>query len=573
MASSDNTNQDRRFYERNALIRYLNHRHPDGFRLIWDTYLAVQNARWRGKPLPLSPITPILQVRQWKKTPTRQTGQHILFFSFTGWSTHIVMDGLLGKALEQRGARVSYFTCGGIMPVCHIHNVASNVPPMPCGRCRAYADSALTAYGFKPMMMKDLVSAEERQRFEKEIAAIPDDQLTTYERDGVRFGYIASVSVRWFYIADNLDESPEMRLRLRDFMLVEMMAHVAIQRLIERDRPDKIIVFNGVLDAENVVRTVADQAGIPYITTERGQLAGTMVAAHRGSVSIYPWEDLWEKYRQQPLTPAQAEQLTSYLDNRRYGYKQLDNLWANVQEDIDQVQAEVGLQPGRPLFAAFTNVFGDTAVIDRELAYGSIFEWIDHLVAIFTAHPELDLVFRIHPAETRVERYKPRQTAQDYFVQKYPALPPNIKIIPSESRLSSYTLVGMSEMVMVYTSTIGLEAVLMGKPATVSAQVHYRDKGFTCDVASPQEMVNWIERWQTGQLPAVNVELARRYAHLFFFRAMIPFEEILEESGFGQMRLKVTGDADLVEGRNRAVDAFCTAILNGTPFLNPYLED
>jgi hypothetical protein len=576
----NNADLTRTLYEKNPLLKHLNWYHPKLFRLIWEAYLTGLKLRatLQNSKLPLHPTTPIIQAREWAGvtpsiTKDAATDQRILFFSFTGWSTHMVLDGLLGKALTLRGAEVSYFTCGGILPLCNIHNVSSDVPPMPCGRCRAYADSSLEAFHFEPLMMKDLVSSKDRAHLEAEVTAIPDSELLDFKYDGLPIGYFASVSTRWFMITNQMDGTPEMRSHHRKHILLGLMVNLAITKLIASLQPDKILMVNGLQVPEQVVRSVAARSNIPCIYTERGYLTNTFIATHHESCALYPLESDWEKYRDQPLSTQQVEQLDAYLVGRRYGHKQMDNLWADVQGDENILRTEINLPPGRPLVAAFTNVCGDTALIDRDLAYPDIVDWIDHLIAIFSERPDTDLVIRVHPAETRIKRYAPRIMYGRYITEHYPHLPTNIKIIPSASTLSSYTLAELSDFVMVYASTMGLETVLMNKPTTVAAQVHYRDKGFTCNVNSPEDLPMWVDRWTSGELLAPNLELARRYAYLFYFRKMIPLDELLEETTFGQMRLKVSGPDDLLPGYNRVMDTLCNAILNGQSFLNPFIEE
>ncbi len=566
----------RSLYETNPVLKYLNHRRPGIFRLIWEAYLTGLKLyrKFQKNKTPFHPVTPILQVHDWPHLtlPRHENGgQRVLFFSFTGWSTHMVMDGLLGQALTLRGAQVSYFSCGGVLPLCYIHNASSNVPPMPCGRCRAYTNSCLQAFGFEPMLMSQLITSKERARLEAEANAIPQDQLLDFERDGLSIGRFASVSVRWFLLTNRMDASVEMAKHLRSYVLLGLLVYSAIQKLIAQIKPDKIVVVNGLQVAEQVVRAVAARENIPCLCTERGYLANTLFVTHGEPCAIYPLDHLWETYQSQPLSPGQLGQLNEYMAQRQYGYRQMDNLWETSEADEKVLRSTISLRPGRPLVAAFTNVCGDNALIDRDLAYPDIVDWIDHLIAVFSARPELDLVFRVHPAETRIKRYAPRIMYGRYIAEKYPNLPPNIKVIPSESTLSSYTLARLSDLVMVYASTIGLETVLMNKPTTVASRVHYRDKGFTCDVRLPDDLVRWLDEWSKGRVLPPDIELARRYAYLFFFRAMMPLDQLLEETTFGRMRLKISAD-DLRPGCIPVVDTLCDGILNGKPFLNPYIK-
>ena len=44
----------------------------------------------------------------------------------------------------------------------------------------------------------------------------------------------------------------------------------------------------------------------------------------------------------------------------------------------------------------------------------------------------------------------------------------------------------MSDLALVYTTTVGLEAANLGIPVAVAGATHYRGRGFTHDVTGPR---------------------------------------------------------------------------------------
>ena len=120
-----------------------------------------------------------------------------------------------------------------------------------------------------------------------------------------------------------------------------------------------------------------------------------------------------------------------------------------------------------------------------------------------------------------------------------------------------------------YTSTIGLEAAIAGKPVVVAGDTHYRSKGFTCDPASRDEYdgllgSDSIHAWDQRQTSA----LARRYAHLFFLRYMFPLR-MIDERVMGSPRLDIESVAELEPGKSQELDQLCEFILNSAGNLDP----
>jgi hypothetical protein len=114
---------------------------------------------------------------------------------------------------------------------------------------------------------------------------------------------------------------------------------------------------------------------------------------------------------------------------------------------------------------------------------------------------------------------------------------------------------------LVFASTTGLELAIKGKPVIVAATTHYRDKGFTIDVDSPATYLEALDAVLADpQAHSPDVELARRYAHLFFFRNAIQFPEV-EEHVAGLARLRIDDLAALAPGRSPSLDRICSIIL------------
>ena len=63
-------------------------------------------------------------------------------------------------------------------------------------------------------------------------------------------------------------------------------------------------------------------------------------------------------------------------------------------------------------------------------------------------------------------------------------LPANVILVPPDQPLSSYGLLAVSDLVLGYTTTVGLEAAVRGIPVAVAAETHYRGRGFTTDITS-----------------------------------------------------------------------------------------
>ena len=96
-----------------------------------------------------------------------------------------------------------------------------------------------------------------------------------------------------------------------------------------------------------------------------------------------------------------------------------------------------------------------------------------------------------------------------------------------------------------------------------------RRKGFTIDVDSPEEFRRAIaDTLDHPEAHRPDVDLARRYAHLFFFEAPVRSPGV-EEHVQGLVRLTTTSLEDLAPGADPDIDRICHAILHGNDGSRP----
>jgi hypothetical protein len=153
-----------------------------------------------------------------------------------------------------------------------------------------------------------------------------------------------------------------------------------------------------------------------------------------------------------------------------------------------------------------------------------------------------------------------------------PVLPPNVRVVQADDPISSYALMDVAALGLVYTSTVGLELAARGVPVVVAADTHYRRRGFTVDPDNAGEYWAAVDRlvaFPPGDAERARTrDLARRYAVLFFFR----FHNVLaavREDGRSRPRIRVSTASDLDPGRDLPMDRVVSGILDGIAPIAP----
>ncbi|TEU13608.1 MAG: hypothetical protein E3J21_18185 [Anaerolineales bacterium] len=500
------------------------------------------------------------------KQPPTPEQQRVLVVTPRAWSIHVARDLLVAHSLRLRGADVQIYTCGGRLPVCNIasHHAA---PPMPCDFCHTYTSRMFQLLNFSPYRLRDFVSSDDIKVVQRVVASLSPKEFALFEDSDLPVGRMVQISVRWFLNSGTVgDDSLSLRT-YRQFLVSGAIVGRAARQLLQQTNPQVLYLLNGLFFEEQILMFLARQWNIDVITHESGFHADSEILAHNAIAGYFDLSTVWPYFANQPLTTQEARYLDAYLQVRWQGGQDAARYYPHIQADTDAFFRTLGLDPNRPIIAAFTNILWDSAVLGRHRAFSSMTEWLAALVEHAVRNPQHQLVIRIHPAEIRLEMRETRQRVADFLQANFPVLPPNVHIIPPDSPLSSYTLMRLSQVGLVYTSTVGLEMALQDKPVIVAGQTHYADKGFTYQADNACDYLALLNQFSTLSPPSPDeVELARRYAYLFFFRLMVPFP-LITTLDRGRLRFNFADLSALRPGADSSLDLICEGILRRKPFL------
>ena len=497
-------------------------------------------------------------------------GRHVLFFTVRGWFVHAASDALLAKALELRGASVRFFLCGGGVPQCDFKPASDPRVTRPlCMRCTGFAGRLLEALELPRTSLAQVAPPGRRAEAEALVAGLDRAQLERWTYRDLPLLRLCLPSIQRSLLRGDPGEGPLAERVLRGFVASAVVFADACEALLEREKPDAVVATNGLFFAERIMLELARRRGIRVVTSERGWREGTLFVARDQPAARFETGAYWDAFRERPLSPEQGRRLDEALALRARGAGLVRHLWPAMQDDRAALAARLGLDPEKPMAVLFTNILWDTAIFERDAGFAGMFDWVAESVRLFARHPEAQLLIRVHPAEVRLPMAASRDRVIDRLARAFPALPPNVRVVPADDPASSYALVDLSSAVLVYTSTVGLEAALRGKPVLLCGAPHYRGCGFTRDVDGPrgyeQELLRALD---AGAIHPDQVELARRYAHMLLFELMQPFPWVTDQPRSARS-LNLRSLDELAPGRHAGLDRLCNAVLEGAPLVEP----
>ena len=484
---------------------------------------------------------------------------------------------LASWALRLQGIPVAYFACHSGMSHCVLGTNRDNVrKPPPCASC-IYQSKALYAgsndFSRSSLKATEVPSTSRVSWFDFErdahlantIETLSLWDLMKFEWQNIPLGSLCLPGLRWILRIHHLNDDEPTRYLLREYILSAWNVAQKFSDFLDRTQPRAVVVFNGQFYPEATARYIAQRRGLRVITHEVG-LQPASAFFTEGEATAYPIHipDAFE------LNEEQNAKLDAYLAKRFQGDFTMAGIkfWADMKGlDESFLQKAAGFKQIVPIF---TNVIFDTSQPHANTVFEDMFDWLDMALDVIREHRDTLFVIRAHPDELRV-RKSSRETVEGWVASRDVDKEPNVVFVSPRETLSSYELIQRSKFVMVYNSTIGLEASIMGAAVLCAGKARFTQYP---TVFFPQT-VEEVRRTLKEFLAAENIEVpaefkrnARRFLYYQLFRTSLPFGDFLEPSvRTTQTKLKSFDLKQLSPENSKAMEAIFDGLLDNGDFL------
>ncbi|NOH00730.1 MAG: hypothetical protein HND47_01495 [Chloroflexi bacterium] len=295
---------------------------------------------------------------------------------------------------------------------------------------------------------------------------------------------------------------------------------------MQANKPDVVLIPNGLILEMGIVFRVARHLGIDAVTYEFNDQREQIWIAQNSSIMQQDTDYLVEARCHLPMTDEMYERVAD-LENARRGARvwgKSKRLWQYVSsQGADTTRNMLGLD-NRPVVMLAANVLGDSLTLGRDIFASSMTEWITKTVQYFAKRTDVQLVIRVHPGEKLVPQAKSMATV---VKEALPELPSHIHVIGALDPINTYDLIEIADAGLAYTTTVGLETAMNGRPVISCGKTHYRGRGITLDPNTWDEYYSTLEKVLADipahQLSEKQIEFAWNYAYRFFFEYPRPF--------------------------------------------------
>ncbi len=494
----------------------------------------------------------------------------------SGLSLNAAFALLTAWSLRLAGVPVIQFVCqAGLRPCVLGTNRQDYQAAPPCNAClaqsaRLFKGMEVRSFGYQkdPHLAAALQDLSVAQLSAFTYTA-PASGNPTLALPPIPLGPLVMPSIRWALRRHNLPDDPPTRDLLRQYLLSAYRVGMEFAALLAETQPQTAVIFNGVMYPEAIARWVARQMGVRTVAHEVGfQQYSTFFT--EGEPTAYPIS-IPEAFE---LNPQQNARLDAYLEKRFQGKFTMAGIqfWREMRgldENFLQKAAEF-----KQIVPVFTNVVYDTSQVHANVIFPHMFAWLEVVLEMIRAHPETLFVIRAHPDEMRAGTRKlsnesVRQWVQDNQVDRLS----NVIFIDSQEYISSYELIQQAKFVMVYNSSIGLEAALMGVGVLCGGKARYTQYPIVFFPQNVEEFRRQAEDFLNAAAVEIPLEFqhnARRFLYYQLYRASLPLDDFIQAAPrMGFVQLRDFSWEKLLPENNQTLRILFEGITQAKPFLLP----
>ncbi len=498
-----------------------------------------------------------------KQAPS-PNGAPVLFFKASSgiddlsWNSAFHL--LTSWAFRLQGVHIRFFACKSGMTHCVLGTNRENVTQKP--PCKSCVYQSKTLYTGADVSWFSFNVDEELDRA---LVNLPLADLQRFSFNGIPLGELCLSGLRWILRRHHLADDEPTRYLLREYIRSAWSIAQEFEMLIQREKPLAVVVFNGQMYPEATALFVARRHGIRAITHEVGLRPKTAFFTE-GEATAYPLHipDEFE------LNEEQNARLDAYLSKRFQGDFTMAGMkfWGDMKGLDEAFLAHA--EKFEQIVPIFTNVIFDTSQPHANILFEDMFAWLDAVLEVIRGNPQTLFVIRAHPDEMRLRKAS-LETVANWVADHHADDEPNVVFIPPQETLSSYELIQRSKFVMIYNSTIGMEASIMGMPVLCAGKARftqYPTVFFPQSVGAYGKKLEEMLKAQRIDVPAKFKRNARQFLYYQLYFSSLPFGEYLKTGVRKSHALLQNFDLEKLSPENSpAIKAILDGVLDDGDFL------
>jgi hypothetical protein len=285
------------------------------------------------------------------------------------------------------------------------------------------------------------------------------------------------------------DYSQNFIKKINEYEKILSSSFIYIKSFVENNRHGTFILPGGIYANSCLFELLLKGRNREYFTFDSG--FGVLMSAYKGiaaQLSDIPMALNLLLSESREVIDNLVELASKELEKRQKGINRLNSQYESIERT--EYSEEVGILI--PLNSPW-----DAAALNIASVFSSYNEWLLETVGLILENTDYNITIRQHPDE----RHWWGRTKSDFNLllsKRYSDK--RIKFVSCYDKVNTYALLVNSRAVICYSSTIGIEAAMIGKNVCVCSRVYYSKLGFTFVPHSRKDIVFFLKSISTSNI-------------------------------------------------------------------------
>ena len=479
-----------------------------------------------------------------------------------------IVDFIFATALKVRGVEIIPILCNGfhndqcsVWPGLFSENFATKCDKF-CKKPGSILWEGILQY--EPLLLTDFEIPEDRAEGEKIADEISIHNYKEFEFNGFELGRQVGIEVRNSNNLARMLDNDICRSELRIHTINAVRMILAYERVFDLIEPNRVVGSWHDHFQWSTLFHVANKRGVHYYSHTMLEQKGCLYFG-RDNYEACEVHGAWESFKDSDVGTLIWEKFDRSLGIRADGKATCFSFYPKRNpENVSQLRKL--LDPNKPVAFFPANTPWDDAVRNHCHIAEDIFDMVHKVVSYFEERPKYQLIIKAHPYEQEFSSFDslPHSLA-NIIKARWENIPPNVIFIDADSPISSFDVYELADVGMVHSTRSGCEMAMYGVPTILTAEAHYRNKGFTIDIKNDGEFFEVIEEiLEHGESELViqnRTEIARKYWLLYNSHGYINLG--MFEGGWHQpFQIKFSDVDHFMPGANDKLDYICDCIIS-----------
>lgn len=385
----------------------------------------------------------------------------IFFSSHTATWYFALAEATLASALQKKGHEVLYITPGNIF------SKTSNIRQENILR---------KEFDLKGYTLGSVLNKNEFNQISSILKGLNQRNFSKLQIDDLYIGKIALYELLLNYKKMDVKFSAREWKKCLSEIKNTLISFYACKKIIQKDKPDRILMYNCLYAVNHVWKKYGDKKHIPVYFLHHGpnlsDIDNTLLIAK--NTPFYLLEKLkksWNKIKNIPVKKEMLSSVTAHFLELLRGRHYLAYSSPKDKGVVD-VRKKFNISDKQKILTAtissndemFAAQFVEATRFPNKLLFNTQVEWLKILIKYVEKKPELFLILRVHPREFPNKREGVKSDHAKKLERLFTVLPKNVRVNWPTDNVSIYDLAQHTDVFLNAWSSVGVEMSLLGIP-------------------------------------------------------------------------------------------------------------